>query len=725
MVFVVEQQKKQEQWTIPASEKTTEDPLLDCLVLLSEHYGNPCSGEALLVGLPLNNAQLTPELFSQAASRIGLVAKLLRKPLETLSPLVLPCILLLNNKKACILREIIPNQDKVIIQLPENGGESEIAISELNNIYTGYAFLVKQQYRGDKSIDVNFIEQKGHWLWSLIKDASPIYRDALLASILINIFVLVSPLFMMNVYDKIVPNLAFESLWVLASGVALVFTFDFILRHMRSYLIDLAGKKIDIIVSSQLFAKVLGIPLAKKGLSVGATAKQIGEFDSIRDMLTSVTLTTLVDLPFAALFLVIIYLVAGDLALIPLCAGILIIGYSLWVQPKLKFAVTEANKYSTIKHAHLIESLTAAEAIKSNVAEGIMQRSWQQMNAHTADWQLKLKKLSNSVAFFATYITQLTTVGVVILGVYRLSTLDISMGGIIAAVMLSGRVVSPMAQLANLLTRSNQTANALTQLDLLMEQDDEFTGKAHLISRHRLKGAIQAENLQFIYPQQKRSTLYPCNFNIKPYEKIAILGKNGSGKTSLAKLLAGLYQPSDGQLRFDGINESQIHPADLRKNIGYMPQDITLIHGTIRDNIMFGHRQVTEHQLLRAVQLSGVAQFCTEDSEGLDKQVGEGGLSLSRGQRQSVALARAILADPPILLMDEPTASMDAITEQQFIQSIQRILPNKTLVMITHKMSLLTLVDRVMVLDKGQIILDGEKAPVLEKLRRGLVGGEQ
>ncbi|HIF9429189.1 TPA: ABC transporter transmembrane domain-containing protein, partial [Photobacterium damselae] len=395
MVFVVEQQKKQEQWTIPASEKTTEDPLLDCLVLLSEHYGNPCSGEALLVGLPLNNAQLTPELFSQAASRIGLVAKLLRKPLETLSPLVLPCILLLNNKKACILREIIPNQDKVIIQLPENGGESEIAISELNNIYTGYAFLVKQQYRGDKSIDVNFIEQKGHWLWSLVKDASPIYRDALLASILINIFVLVSPLFMMNVYDKIVPNLAFESLWVLASGVALVFTFDFILRHMRSYLIDLAGKKIDIIVSSQLFAKVLGIPLAKKGLSVGATAKQIGEFDSIRDMLTSVTLTTLVDLPFAALFLVIIYLVAGDLALIPLCAGILIIGYSLWVQPKLKFAVTEANKYSTIKHAHLIESLTAAEAIKSNVAEGIMQRSWQQMNAHTADWQLKLKKLSN------------------------------------------------------------------------------------------------------------------------------------------------------------------------------------------------------------------------------------------------------------------------------------------------------------------------------------------
>lgn len=724
MVFVVEQQKKQEQWTIPASEKTTEDPLLDCLVLLSEHYGNPCSGEALLVGLPLNNAQLTPELFSQAASRIGLVAKLLRKPLETLSPLVLPCILLLNNKKACILREIIPNQDKVIIQLPENGGESEIAISELNNIYTGYAFLVKQQYRGDKSIDVNFIVQKGHWLWSLVKDASPIYRDALLASILINIFVLVSPLFMMNVYDKIVPNLAFESLWVLASGVALVFTFDFILRHMRSYLIDLAGKKIDIIVSSQLFAKVLGIPLAKKGLSVGATAKQIGEFDSIRDMLTSVTLTTLVDLPFAALFLVIIYLVAGDLALIPLCAGILIIGYSLWVQPKLKFAVTEANKYSTIKHAHLIESLTVAEAIKSNVAEGIMQRSWQQMNAHTADWQLKLKKLSNSVAFFATYITQLTTVGVVILGVYRLSTLDISMGGIIAAVMLSGRVVSPMAQLANLLTRSNQTANALTQLDLLMEQDDEFTGKAHLISRHRLKGAIQAENLQFIYPQQKRSTLYPCNFNIKPGEKIAILGKNGSGKTSLAKLLAGLYQPSDGQLRFDGINESQIHPADLRKNIGYMPQDITLIHGTIRDNIMFGHRQVTEHQLLRAVQLSGVAQFCTEDSEGLDKQVGEGGLSLSRGQRQSVALARAILADPPILLMDEPTASMDAITEQQFIQSIQRILPNKTLVMITHKMSLLTLVDRVMVLDKGQIILDGEKAPVLEKLRRGLVGGE-
>lgn len=718
--------EEQVQWSIPASIQATEDPLLDCLVLLSEYYGNPCSGDALTAGLPLSDAWLTPEIFPQAAARAGLMAKLARKPLVTISPMLLPCILLLNDKRACILRAVDEVNNKVLIQLPENGGESEIPLEELESLYSGYSFLVKKQYRGDSSIDLHQHSVEGHWLWTMIKDASPIYRDVLLASILVNIFALISPLFMMNVYDKIVPNLAFESLWVLASGAALAYFFDFIMRHMRSYLIDLAGKKIDIVVSSRLFAKAIGIPLEKRAPSVGGMAKQLSEFDSIRDMLTSVTLTTLVDLPFAILFLAIIYFVAGDLALIPLIAGCIIIGYTLYVQPKLKIAVEESNKYSSLKHAHLIESLAVTEAIKSNVAEGIMQRIWQQMISHTANWQLKVKKLSNSVSFLAGLITQLTSVAVVILGVYRIASGDISMGGIIAAVMLSGRVVSPMAQLANLMMRGNQTASALRQLDLIMKEDDEFTNKGHLISRHRLKGTIKADNLQFGYPNSAQATLYPLNFTITAGERIAILGKNGSGKTSLAKMLAGLYQPTEGHLRFDGVDSAQIHPADLRRNIGYMPQDITLIHGTIRDNIMFGSRQVTEHQLIRAVQLSGVAQFTAEDSEGLDKQVGEGGAALSRGQRQAVALARAILNDPPILLMDEPTASMDAYAEKQFIQAMNRISRDRTLIIITHKMSLLSLVDHVMVLEKGQILLQGPRDEVLQQLRQGVaVGGQQ
>lgn len=716
--------EKQEYWRIPASVKTIEDPLLDSLVILSEYYGNPCSGEALTAGLPLDSVWLTPEIFPQAAARAGLTAKLLRKSLFEMTSLVLPCVLLLRDKRACILREMDEVNNRAVIQFPEHSGELEIALEELDANYTGYCFFIKKQYRGDSSIDVHQHVNHGHWLWNMVKDASPIYRDVLIASILVNIFALISPLFMMNVYDKIVPNLAFASLWVLASGASLAFCFDFLMRHIRGYLIDLAGKKIDIVVSSRLFEKAIGIPLSKRAPSVGGMAKQLGEFDSIRDMLTSATITTLIDLPFALLFLVIIYFVAGDLALIPLFFGLLIIGYTLIVQPKLKVAVEESNKFAALKHGHLIESLAAIEAIKSNSAEGIMQRHWQQMIAHTANWQLKVKKIANSVSYFATFMTQLTAIGVVILGVYRVSTVDISMGGIIAAVMLSSRVVSPMAQLANLLTRTNQTVSALRQLDQLMKEEGEFEDKAHLISRHRLKGAIKAENLQFTYPYQKKLTISPTNFSIKPGEKIAILGKNGSGKTSLAKLLAGLYQPTEGNLRFDGVDSGQIHPADLRRNIGYMPQDITLIHGTIRDNIMFGTRQVTEHQLLRAVQLSGVSHFTDRDSEGLDKQVGESGHSLSRGQRQAVALAQAILNDPPILLMDEPTASMDAHAENRFIQSMQRVAQNRTLLLITHKMSLLPLVDRIIVVDNGQIILDGKRDKVLNQLRQGVSGGQ-
>ncbi|WP_318517996.1 type I secretion system permease/ATPase [Photobacterium leiognathi] len=712
-----------EQWHISASQSVTEDPLLDALVLISEYYGNPCSGEALVAGLPLSNAWLTPDIFPQAANRAGLKTKLIRKPLTTISAISMPCVLLLEDKRACILYSIDNDENKAVIQLPENGGETEITLDELNALYTGYAFLIKKQLRGDKSIDTHLHVNEGHWLWVMIKEASPIYRDALFASVLINLFVLISPLFMMNVYDKILPNLAFESLWVLATGAIVAFTFDFIIRHMRSYLIDIAGKKIDVIVSSRLFAKAMNMPLEKKSPSVGGMAKQLSEFDSVRDMLTSATITTLVDLPFALLFLFIIYFVSGNLAVIPLLSGVVILLYTAYIQPKLKRAVEESNKFSSLKNAHLIESLSAIESIKSNVAEGIMQHTWQQMIAHTADWQLKIKELSNSVSYLATYITQLTSIFVVILGVYQVSAGHISMGGIIAAVMLSGRVVSPMAQLASLLTRGNQTATALRQLDMIMQQEDEFSEKGHLINRQRLQGKITANHIEFTYPNSDEAILAPTSFTINPGERVAILGKNGSGKSSLAKMLAGLYQPTAGHLLFDGVESKQIHPADLRRSIGYMPQDITLIHGTIRDNIMFGKRQVTEHQLLRAIHLSGVAQFTAENNEGLDKQVGEGGAALSRGQRQAVVLARAILADPSILLMDEPTASMDASAEKQFIHNMARVSQQHTLILITHKMSLLQLVDRIIVLDKGHIIANGPRDQVLQQLSQGVTTG--
>ncbi len=712
------------QWTMNAAQKLGSDPLLDSLVLLTEHFGNPCSADALSAGLPITTTNLTPELLPQAASRAGLSAKLVRKGLNELPSMLLPCILLLKDKKALVLQELNLEENKAIVSLPETGGEEQLTIEELESSFVGYLFLIKQQYRGDRNFDVHVSHDNEHWLWQKIKNVSSIYRDVIIASIMVNIFALVSPLFVMNIYDKVVPNLAFESLWVLAIGAGVAYIFDFILKQLRGYLIDVAGKKIDIEVSSKLFAKVIGIPLEKRAPSVGGMAKQLSEFDNVREFLSSATISALVDLPFALLFMFCIWLVAGDLVLFPIIASILIITYTLLNQKKLRLAIEESNKFSSLKHGHLIECLSALESIKANGAEGVVQNAWQQMIGHTSNWLLKSKVITNSVLNFASFIVQISVVGVVVLGVYRVSDNLISMGGIIAAVMLTARAISPIAKLAGLMTRSNQTFSALRQLDTLMAQEGEFEDKAHLVSRTKLSGSINAERVGFSYPNSQTTSLHPMTLNIKPGEKIAIVGHNGSGKTTLAKLLLGLYQPTQGNIQFDGLNHQQIHPSDLRRNFGYLPQDITLFHGSIRDNILFGTRQVTEYQLIRAVQLSGVNVFTDDNSQGLDQQVGESGSSLSRGQRQSIVLARAILNSPQILLFDEPTASLDARAEKQFIKSINATAKDRTLLLITHKMDLLKMVDRILVLDKGKLVIDGPKDIVLAKLKSGQLNQE-
>jgi ATP-binding cassette subfamily C protein LapB len=705
------------QWTINASQRLTSDPLLDSLVLLTEHFGDPCSAEALTAGLPVTGIHLTPELLPQAASRAGLSAKLVRKGLNELPAMLLPCILMLKDKQACVLQELNLAENSAIITLPETGGEAQLSIEELESNFVGYLFLIKQQYRGDRNFDVHINDSTEHWLWTHLKSASPIYRDVIIASVMVNIFALVLPLFIMNIYDKVVPNLAFESLWVLSIGAGIAYIFDFILKQLRAYLIDVAGKKMDIEVSSKLFAKVVSIPLEKRAPSIGGMAKQISEFDNVREFFSSATITALVDLPFALLFMFCIWLVAGDLALFPIVASVVIIGYTVITQPKLRAAIEESNKFSSLRHGHLIECLGALESIKANGAEGVVQNAWQQMIGHTSSWLLKSKIITNSVVNFASFMVQISVIGVVILGVYRVSDNLISMGGIIAAVMLTGRAISPVAKLAGLMTRSNQTLSALKQLDGLMAQEGEFENKAHLASRAKLSGDISAENISFSYPNADSASLQQMSIEIKQGEKVAIVGSNGSGKTTLAKLLLGLYKPSSGNIRFDGLNQQQIHPSDLRRNVGYLPQDITLFHGTIRDNILFGTRQVTEYQLIRAVQLSGVNEFTDHETQGLDQQVGENGSTLSRGQRQSIALARAILNAPQILLLDEPTASLDSRAEKKFIESISATAAERTLVLITHKMELLRLVDRIIVLDKGKLVMDGSKEVVLQQLK--------
>jgi len=409
------------QWRINASQRLNSDPLLDSLVLLTEHFGNPCSVEALTAGLPLTSNNMSPELLPQAASRAGLSAKLVRKGLNELPSMLLPCILMLKDKSACVLQELNIEENKAIVTLPETGGEERLTIEELESNYVGYLFLIKQQYRGDREFDVHVNDTTEYWLLKHLRAAAPIYRDVIIASVMVNVFALVSPLFIMNIYDKVVPNLAFESLWVLAIGAGIAYIFDFILKQLRAYLIDVAGKKIDIEVSSKLFAKVIGIPLEKRAPSIGGMAKQISEFDNVREFFSSATITALVDLPFSFLFMFCIWLVAGDLVLFPIISSLLIIGYTVLKQPKLRAAIEESNKYSGLRHGHLIECLGAVESIKANGAEGVVQNAWQQMVGHTSTWLLKSKVITNSVVNFASFILQVSVVAVVHCKVSRLN----------------------------------------------------------------------------------------------------------------------------------------------------------------------------------------------------------------------------------------------------------------------------------------------------------------
>lgn len=716
-----QQQEQQitEEWQISASEKVMDDPLLSALSLVSEHFGYCCTIEALVAGLPLSKTNITPDLLPQIATRAGLKAKLVCKDLSQISSIMLPSIMLLKNKDACVLRRIDHENQTLVIQFAENKGMQEFSFSEFNQLYVGYVFLVKQIYLPQETTNSLGAQNKGHWLWEKVKQASPIYRDVIIASIFINLFALISPLFIMNVYDKILPNLALDSLWVLAIGVGIAFLFDFVMRQLRSSMLDSSGKKIDILVSSKIFSKFMGLPLNQHTLSTGSMVKKMSEFDAIRAFLTSATIVTLVDLPFALLFFFVIFIIAGDLALPPFIACLLILASTLIIQSRLKKAIHESQKFAAAKQGHLIESLNALESVKANNAEGKLQAHWQQMVAHTAKWQLKTKKLSNLLTNTSHFILQFCIVSIVILGVYRVANGDISMGGIIAVVMLSSRAISPLSQLAGLMIKANHSVAAIRELDQTMTKADEFEDSGQKINLTNFQGKLEFDNVTFRYQEKSKTLFDRLSLTIKPGEKIAIIGRNGSGKSTLAKLVMGLYTPSDGSVRYDGVNGNQVHPTDLRKNFGYLPQDLVLFNGSIKDNILFGASHISEQQLIRAVKLSGVDQFTLNESEGLLQQVGEGGKALSRGQRQSIALARAILQAPKILIMDEPTASLDARTEKHFVQTISQLTNNKSLILVTHKMHLLSLVDRIILLDKGKILADGPKKEILHKLNQG------
>ena len=698
------------------------DPILNSLIYISRYYGLANSPEALVNGLPLSEGKLTPFLLPRAAERAGLVAKENRSTLDGIPSIVFPVILLLKGGDACVLNSIdSENNEAEVITLESGLVPILVPLDDLIEQFIGRYFLVKKQFRYDERSPEVLKTREGHWFWGTIWESKHIYRDVLMASLVINIFAVAAPLFTRLVYDKVVPNLAFETLWVLAAGIFIVFGFDLVLKLMRSYFIDVAGKKSDILISSKLFSKVMGIRMESRPPSVGAFARHLQEFESIREFFTSATIASLIDLPFALLFLVLIWLMAGNLVIIPIIGVVILIIYSLLIQAPLRRAIEEGSRLASQKYANLIESLAGLETVKIFGAQSQYQYRWEEAVAHMANWNIKSKRITDGIQNTAGFVQQSSNVGMVILGVYLISDGNLTMGGLIAATMLSSRAIGPLVQLSLLSTRYNQAKSSMTIIEQVMAMPDEQEEGKRYIHRPIIHGKIELDRVTFHYPDSPMASIRDLSLTIEPGEKVAIIGRIGSGKTTLERLIMGLYQPTEGHVRIDDTDIAQLHHVDVRRNIGCVPQDCNLFFGSIRDNITLGRPLVDDRDVMDAANRAGVTVFTQQDPAGLERQVGEGGLLLSGGQRQAVAISRAFLARPPILIMDEPTSAMDNRSELHIKTQLKQLKPTETLVLITHKTSMLDIVDRVIVMEKGAIIADGPKAQVLNDLRQGKV----
>lgn len=697
-----------------------DDPLLDSLLALCAMHQKAASRAMLTSGLPLPGQRLSVDLMPRAAARAGLQGRWLRRDLQQIPALAMPVMLLLKEGRSALLLGWNEDGGARIMPSESDGGEMVVTSELLAADYTGQAFFAQPRHRFDLDHG-EMIPRTTSWFRDTLKRSRGLYADAIAASLVINLIGLVVPLFVMNVYDRVVPNQATTTLWVLALGVSGAFVFDLVLKTLRGLCLDLAGKKTDLIISATLFERISGMAMKYRPARVGSFAQNIHEFQSLRDFLSSLTLASVIDLPFTLLILAVIALIGGHMAWIPLLAFPLAMVIGLLLQRPLADVMERSMALAAERQSSLIETLSSLDAVKANNAESERQYLWEQTIGSLSRLELRARLLSSLAMNSTQWIQQMAGIVTMVVGVYLLIAGQLSMGGLIACYMLGSRALAPLTQVSGLLTRYQQARVTLDSVNHMMNLPQERQSQERPLKRDLLQGGIEFRDLCFNYPGQEHSALSEVNLVIRPGEKIGIIGRSGSGKSSLAKLIIGLYQPDAGSLLIDGMDARQLDVSDVRHNIGYMPQDIQLFSGTLRDNLISGARYVEDDMVLRAAELAGVHELARLHPQGYELQVGERGSQLSGGQRQNVALARALLLDPPILLLDEPTSAMDNSGEAQLKQRLAGVLADKTLLLVTHRASMLSLVDRLIILDRGRVIADGPKELVMEALRKGQI----
>jgi len=608
------------------------------------------------------------------------------------------------------------------VLMPEAGGGSiELSKSELEARYSGMVALIAPQLRFDARSPTVNATRSGHWFWSAILRQRFTYKDVILGALLVNLFSIGLPIFTMNVYDRVVPNNAVETLWSLVIGISLLLIGDLVIRRLRSRLVDQASAQVDVEISASLMAQLLGIRYGERPISTGSFASNIRAFEQVRDLIASSTVIAVVDLPFVILFFICVAWISPWLALPGLIMFICIVVFGYLIQERLHALSESTFQSSCLRNALLVESLIGLETIKSQHAESIFQSRWEQSTRYSAKSGIQMRELSAMAISGANWFQQMSTVLLILVGVYLIFDKSLTLGGLIACSMLTNRALAPAAQIVGLLLQYQNARTALGSLETFMAKEQDRNPAQAYVEHSITNGSIEFRDVSFAYPGRQENVLHNISFRINPGERVAILGRVGSGKSTLQRLITNMYTPSSGMILLDGIDVRQLDPAETRGSVGFVSQDIMLFFGSLRENIALGKPYVDDAAILAAAQIAGLTDFINAHPEGLAMAVGERGELLSGGQRQAVGIARAVLNQAPVLLMDEPTSAMDYSSEAAVSANITKFCAGRTLIVATHRSTLLTLCERIIVMDAGRIVADGPRESVMAALSSGKI----
>ena len=691
--------------------ESTQSSLMAATRSFLRQHGIRKSEAAVREAVEATHETFSPTEAVSALSNLGFKSSFGDIKYKQLTPDLFPLIALLKSGDAITLKELTEDGSLKRTENSLKGKAVSMSADEFLQDFSGFVILAKELTSREKK------ERSGHWFFSAFQKSKWIYVQVMIVAMVSNFLSLATSLFTMTVYDRIIPNGAFESLMALSIGVVIALGFDFLIKSLRAKFIDIASKRADLEISRRLFDKILSLTPTEQRQKTGAMAGTVREFESLREFFNSSTLVVLIDLPFVFFFIYVIYLIAGPLAYVPLLAVPLVIIVGLGIQPFLARITRGAVESGMNKQSVLVETLSGMETVSATGSGKLMKKRYESALNDESDSGNKIRSLSMFIVNFAASVQQYAQIGTIFFGVYLIVAGTITQGALIAAVILGGRTMSPLSTLAQTMARANGALTAYRNLGRLIGSNFNKAANISPISRPLFDGEIEFKNVSFKFEGAKQLVIDNLSFKIPAGQKVALVGKMGSGKSTFSRLVAGIYEPTEGSILIDGVDVRQIDPADTRKNIGVMLQDSWLFSGTIRENIQMGYNEYDDDHLLRICKISGVDDFVGSHPKGYDLQVRERGLGLSGGQKQTINLARSLLHDPKILLLDEPTSSMDQASESKIISALAEQCGDKTMIIVTHRNPILNIVDRVFVFENGKILAD--QSPEQLGLKKG------